>query len=134
MLFGTRVAYRDIAGSANPRRATSAVLSVPVFRRRNVDYFNLHAPVGGVVSSTEIRQGPQRGGFRALRPVAGTWLIEGRVMNTASAVTGGSVASPKLANLHITSSSMTVEAWIPSAIEAISPLVDSLEAGFVSST
>jgi len=45
-------------------------------------------------------------------------------MNTASAVTDGSVASPKFGRMHITSSSMTVEASIPSEIEAISPLVD----------
>ena len=45
-------------------------------------------------------------------------------MNTASTVIDGSIASPKFGKMRITSSSMTVEAWIPSEIEAISPLVD----------
>lgn len=35
-----------------------------------------------------------------------------------------SIASPKFGKMRITTSSMTVEAWIPSKIEAISPLVD----------
>ncbi len=45
-------------------------------------------------------------------------------MNAASAVTDGSIASPRFGKMRITSSSMTVEVWIPSEIEAISPLVD----------
>ena len=45
-------------------------------------------------------------------------------MNTESALIDGSIASPKFGKMRITSSSMTVEAWIPSKIEAISPLVD----------
>jgi len=45
-------------------------------------------------------------------------------MNAASAVTDGSIASPRFGEMRITSFSMTVEVWIPSEIEAISPLVD----------
>ncbi|MGC1453399.1 MAG: ATP-binding protein [Candidatus Sulfotelmatobacter sp.] len=45
-------------------------------------------------------------------------------MNTVSAVIDGSTTSPKFGKMRITSSSMTVEASIPSEIEAISPLVD----------
>jgi serine/threonine-protein kinase RsbW len=45
-------------------------------------------------------------------------------MNIASALIDGSIASPKFGKMRITSSTMTVEAWIPSEIEAISPLAD----------
>jgi serine/threonine-protein kinase RsbW len=45
-------------------------------------------------------------------------------MNTTSAVTGETIASPKFGKMRITPSSMTVEAWMPSEIEAISPLAD----------
>jgi serine/threonine-protein kinase RsbW len=122
--FGTRIAHWNIAGSANPRRVTSAVLSVPVLRRRYVDDSNLRSHVEGAVSSAALGQGPELGGCPALWPVGGTWLIGGRIMNTASAVIDGSIASPKFGKMRVTSSSMTFEAWIPSEIEAISPLVD----------
>jgi serine/threonine-protein kinase RsbW len=45
-------------------------------------------------------------------------------MNTTSAVTSGSIASPKFGKMRITPSSITVEAWIASEIDAISPLAD----------
>lgn len=40
------------------------------------------------------------------------------------ATNAASIASPKFGRMRVTTSSMTVEAWIPSEIEAISPLVD----------
>jgi hypothetical protein len=106
------------------RNRNACYWDVSVLRRRYVDGSNLRSYVESVVSSAALRQRPQFGGFRALGPVAGTWLIEGRVVNRASAVIGGSIASPKFGKMRITSSSMVVEAWIPSEIEGISPLVD----------
>lgn len=54
----------------------------------------------------------------------GLWLIEDFVMNTVSAVIDGSIGSPKFGKMRVTSTSMKFEAWIPSEIGAISPLVD----------
>src|SRR5208283_4201023 len=94
----------------------------PVIGRRYVDNSQVCSDVGPLVWRAAVLQGIQLRRLRALWPMAGTWLIEGRVMNTVSAVIDGSIASPKFGKMRITSSSMTVEAWIPSEIEAISPL------------
>ncbi len=100
------------------RRDSSAV------GRRHVGDSDFRSHVEGVVSSAAIWQRLQLCGFRALWPVAGAQLIEGRVVNTANAVDDKLSASPKFGRMRRTSSSLTIEAWMPSQIDAISPLVD----------